>query len=87
MMGVGYQELFVLFLLVIPYFLATFGLVPAVARSKGRSGLEWFFIALLVTPLLALIALAGMPEKPKERREEAPADADVIPFKWGKGAD
>jgi len=83
-MGFGAQELLVFFVLVMPYFFATFGLVPAVARAKGRSGIEWFFIALFVTPLLALIALAAMPDR--QREDERPETPEVPEFKWRKGA-
>ena len=82
MFGIGYQELLVLFVLVIPWFVATFGLVPKVARAKGRSGFEWFMVALTATPLLALIALAAIPDRP---REEDPLPAPEVPeFKWRK---
>jgi len=51
---------------------------------KGRSGFGWLLLALLVTPLLALIALAAMPIKRDE--EEAPEVSEEIPeFKWRKG--
>jgi hypothetical protein len=59
-------ELIVIGVPVLMYVLATIALVPSVARSKGRSGVEWFFVALFVTPLLALIALAGMPDLPRD---------------------
>jgi hypothetical protein len=65
-MGFGLQELVAFFVLLMPYFLATVALVPSVARSKGRSGIEWFLVALFVTPLLALIALARMPDLPMD---------------------
>jgi hypothetical protein len=31
------------------------------AAAKGRNGVVWFFIALFVSPVLSLIALAGAP--------------------------
>jgi hypothetical protein len=84
MTGIGAQELLVLFVLVIPYVVATAGLVPKVARAKGHSGFEWFMIALFATPLLALIALAAMPDKRTDQRE-TPADGPEVPeFKWRK---
>jgi hypothetical protein len=43
------------------YLLASVTLVPFVASSKGRSGLAWMLIALLMSPLLALIALVAVP--------------------------
>lgn len=76
------QELLILFGLVIPWFVTTVGLVPEVARAKGYSGFYWFMVALFATPLLALIALAGMPDR---RREDDPPDPFEIPeFKWRK---
>jgi hypothetical protein len=69
------------------YVITAASLVPWTARQKGRSGLAWMLIALLFSPLLALIALAAVPVRPEEREKEQPADADVIPYKWQKGAD
>jgi len=84
MWGTRYPELLVFFALALPYLVATFGLVPYVASVKGRSGFGWLLLALLVTPLLALIALAAMPIKRDE--EEAPEVSEEIPeFKWRKG--
>jgi hypothetical protein len=37
-----------------------------VAAAKGRSGL-WIFTALFVSPLLALVALAGVPDVKGEK--------------------
>lgn len=34
--------------------------VAAVAQSRGRSGAAWFILALLISPLFALIAVAVM---------------------------
>lgn len=34
-----------------------------VARKKRLGGFVWFLIALLTSPLVALIALAGMPDQ------------------------
>jgi hypothetical protein len=36
-------------------------LVAVVASSKRRSGARWFFLSLLISPLLTLIAVAAMP--------------------------
>jgi hypothetical protein len=81
MRTIGYQELLIFFVLVLPYLIATFGLVPYVAATKGRSGLGWVLLALLVTPLLALIALAAVPVL----EEELPATSEETPdFKWRK---
>ncbi|MGH2362536.1 MAG: hypothetical protein ACRDGM_18580 [bacterium] len=48
------------------YFFASVALVPAVAIYKGRSALGWACTALLFTPLLALIALAAVPNLERE---------------------
>ena len=80
MMGIGYQELFVLFVLGIPYFFATFALVPYVASEKGRGSGGWALTAMFLTPVLALIALAAIPDK----LEEKPDVSDVSEFKWRK---
>jgi hypothetical protein len=61
MLGIGLQEAILLLPLVAIYLLASVTLVPYVASSKGRSGLAWMFVALLMSPLLALIALVAVP--------------------------
>jgi len=61
MFGIGHQEVILLLPLVAIYLLASVTLVPYVASSKGRSGLAWMLIALLMSPLLALIALVAVP--------------------------
>lgn len=40
---------------------ATVFLVPWVAGEKGRSPVAWFFIAVALSPFLALLALAAVP--------------------------
>ena len=47
---------------VLVYLLASLGLVPFVASEKRRSATAWVGVALLVSPLLALIALAALPQ-------------------------
>jgi hypothetical protein len=75
MLGIGLQEVILLLPLVTIYLLASVTLVPYVASSKGRSGLAWMLIALLKSPLLALIALVAVP--PGEGREPInPFDAE-----------
>ena len=61
MLGIDLQEVIVLVPLVAIYLLASVTLVPFVASSKGRSGLAWMLIALLMSPLLALLALVAVP--------------------------
>jgi len=46
---------------VLGYLLASMWFVPFVALEKGRSGFGWMFFSLIFSPLLALIALAGLP--------------------------
>jgi hypothetical protein len=75
MFGIGAQEVILFLPLVAIYLLASVTLVPYVASSKGRSGLAWMFVALLMSPLLALIALVAVPAG--EGREPInPFDAD-----------
>lgn len=47
------------------YVLATF-VVAYVASEKGRRGLAWWALSLFLSPLLALLALAALPN---ERRD------------------
>jgi hypothetical protein len=78
MLGIDLQEVIVLVPLVVVYLLASVTLVPYVASSKGRSGLAWMLIALLMSPLLALLALVAVP--PGEGREPInPFDTDRTP--------
>ena len=75
MFGIGLQEVILLLPLVAIYLLASVTLVPFVASTKGRSALAWMFVALLMSPLLALIALVAVP--PGEGKEPInPFDAD-----------
>jgi len=55
------RELLVGLALVLPYVLASVGLVPYVASEKRRSVFGWILTSLLMTPVLALIALAALP--------------------------
>jgi len=58
------------------YLLASVGFVPFVALEKDRSGIGWAIASLLFSPLLALIALAGLP--PGTHREPAsPFEAEL----------
>ncbi len=40
--------------------------VGGLAQSKGREGFGWFVVALLISPLLALIVIACVPTNSKE---------------------
>jgi hypothetical protein len=46
------------------YIALSVGFVAAVANGKGRSFVGWGLLALFVTPLLALLALAALPSVP-----------------------
>jgi hypothetical protein len=39
-------------------FLAIWIILAIVANNKGRSGVGWFFLCLLLTPLVILVLLA-----------------------------
>jgi len=60
MLGIDLQEVIVLVPLVAIYLLASVALVPFVAPSKGRSGLAWMLMALLMTaaPMSAVVVSA-----------------------------
>lgn len=58
------------------YLVASASLVPFVAVAKGRSGLGWVFSALIFSPLLALIALAALPQGPG-REPASPFEAEL----------
>ena len=45
--------------------------VPAyIASQKGRNGIGWFFIGLLISPLIALIIVCAIPKVEKEARTD-----------------
>lgn len=68
------------------YFITAVAFVPWVAQQKGRSGFGWLLIALCFSPLLALIALAAVPDKlgPILVAVEPPAGDEIPEFKWRK---
>jgi hypothetical protein len=83
------QELLIFFVLILPYLIATFGLVPYAASAKGRSGLGWLLIALVVTPLLSLLTLAAIPDTGGPvlvKLDDSAAAEDVLELKWRKEA-
>src|SRR4051794_9194127 len=55
-------------------------LVGVIANSKGRSGIGWFLLAALLSPLLSLIAVVAMPRvKPFEEPTKAcPRCAETV---------
>jgi len=83
-MGGDNQGLLLFIVVAIPYVVGSLFLVPYVASQKGRSSVGWALIALFLTPILALLALAAVPE---HEEDDQPDDAGVPEFKWRKGAD
>ncbi|PYN32766.1 MAG: hypothetical protein DMD98_13705 [Candidatus Rokuibacteriota bacterium] len=55
----------------IPYVTTSVGIVPYVARQKGRSGLGWAILSLLVSPVFALLALTAVPVRSRDADEIA----------------
>lgn len=53
------EELVVLYILFLT--LAACVVVGLVANVRGRSGVAWFFISLIATPVIAYAAVMGMP--------------------------
>ena len=43
--------------------------VGVIATSKGRSGFGYFFLSMLISPVLGLILVACMPRLPKQGSE------------------
>lgn len=58
---------FLLITWIIGFFVCAF-----VARQRGRSGIAWGFISLLISPLLALLVLIAIPSKRRATRRERP---------------
>ncbi|WP_083861456.1 zinc ribbon domain-containing protein [Microvirga lotononidis] len=54
-------------------------LVAVVASNKGRSGLGWFFLSLILSPLLTLIGVAVMSRvEPAEASKTCPRCAETV---------
>lgn len=54
-------------------------LVAVVANNRGRSGLGWFLLALIISPLLALIVVAVMSRvEPVEASKTCPRCAETV---------
>lgn len=51
--------------------------VYAVANSKGRSGCGWFFLSLLISPLIAIIIVAIIGDTDEKRRETLQSDIET----------
>lgn len=52
-------------------------IVAAVARGRGRSGFMWFVLALVISPLFALILLLLMRDK-KPQPQQQPVQVTVV---------
>lgn len=42
------------------------GVVAYIASQRGRSGLNWFFISILISPLISFIILIAIPAREKK---------------------
>jgi hypothetical protein len=61
-------------------FWAIFSVVIGVgANARGRSALGWFLLALLISPLLALILLLVLPSVGDEPRQSTPPTSSFAP--------
>jgi hypothetical protein len=49
-------------------------LIGYAAKARGRDGLTWFLLALVLSPLIGLIGLLVVPDKRREALQKAPAD-------------
>ena len=61
---------FLLITRIIGFFVCAF-----VASQRGRSGIAWVFISLLISPLLALLVLIAIPSKRRATRRERPRNS------------
>jgi len=61
---------FLLITWIIGFFVCAF-----VASQRGRSGIAWGFISLLISPLLALLVLIAIPSKRRATRRERPRNS------------
>ena len=61
---------FLLITWIIGFFVCAF-----VASQRGRSGIGWGFISLLISPLLALLVLIAIPSKRRATRRERPRNS------------
>jgi uncharacterized protein YlaI len=62
-----------------------FSLIPAVIASKrGRSGIGWFFLGTLISPLIATVVVLALDDLSKKKcpacGENIPVRAQVCPF-------
>ena len=56
-------------LVVLAYFLAFPLLIAKAAKNRGRSGTLWFFLSLLINPILAVLLLLAMGDTDAKRKE------------------
>lgn len=53
--------------------------VPAIlAPGRGRSGIAWYFISLLISPLLATVLVLGLPRL-SEQQPQRTAEPERVP--------
>lgn len=64
------------FILFIVYIALSF-VVLSVANGKGRSGCGWFFLSLLISPIIVLIILAVIGDTEEKRRETLQSDIET----------
>lgn len=55
------------------FWLAGAGVIAFAAAARGRSGIGWFFLALAISPLLALIAVLLLPKRTVDGAPPTPA--------------
>lgn len=65
--------------------------VGVIAGSRGRSGIGWFFISVLISPLLGLILVMCLPAEAVPKHQASPMDvgklARTAPTAKSKDAD
>lgn len=65
----GLAEVF--WLLLMWFYLLGACFVAWVGSEKGRQGLAWFLLSLIVSPLLCMVALAALPALEPSQRARA----------------
>lgn len=58
--------LLLLLVAVLGFFLATPFAIFRVAQGKGHNGLNWALASILITPPMAAILVAGLPDRQKK---------------------
>ena len=52
--------------------------VGVIAGSRGRSGVGWFFISVLISPLLGLILVMCLPAEAAPKHQASPMDVGKL---------